>query len=116
MKKPDGTRTSWNHITWHEFHTDDRVLAFRFRQLEVPRSDVPLALQDLASSYPLDDPAATLAAVGESVGRAAGGTSGGLYHVLFVAAAASLARCLPRAGVCAIRHSAACQCARLARA
>lgn len=53
-----------------------------------------MAPQDLAACYPLDDPAATLAAVGESVGRAAGGTSGGLYHVLFAAAAASLARCL----------------------
>ena len=51
-----------------------------------------LGLQDLAVSYPLDDAAATLAAVGDSIGRAAGGTSGGLYHVLFAAAAASLAR------------------------
>jgi hypothetical protein len=49
-------------------------------------------LQDLAASYPLDNAAATLAAVGDSIGRAAGGTSGGLYHVLFAAAAASLAR------------------------
>lgn len=49
-------------------------------------------LQDLAAAYPLNAAPATLAAVGDSIGRAAGGTSGGLYHVLFAAAAASLAR------------------------
>jgi dihydroxyacetone kinase len=49
------------------------------------------ALQALPS-YPLDDPAATLHALGVTLQRALGGTSGPLYGVFFVRAAGSLRR------------------------
>jgi dihydroxyacetone kinase len=47
--------------------------------------------QDLATSrYPLDDPAATLHALGLTIQKALGGTSGALYGVFFLRAAARL--------------------------
>lgn len=49
------------------------------------------ALQALPS-YPLDDPAATLYALGVTLQRALGGTSGPLYAVFFLRAAGSLRR------------------------
>jgi dihydroxyacetone kinase len=49
------------------------------------------ALQALPS-YPLDDPAATLQALGVTLQRALGGTSGPLYAVFFLRAAACLRR------------------------
>jgi dihydroxyacetone kinase len=52
------------------------------------------ALQALPS-YPLDDPAATLHALGVTLQRALGGTSGPLYAVFFVRAAGTLSRGVP---------------------
>jgi len=49
------------------------------------------ALQSLLS-YPLDDPAATLHALGVTLQRAVGGTSGPLYAVFFLRASGSLRR------------------------
>ena len=50
------------------------------------------AVQAALPSYPLDDAAATLHALGVTLQRALGGTSGPLYAVLFVRAAAGLRR------------------------
>ncbi len=46
-------------------------------------------LQGLAQ-YPLGDPAATLAALGETVAASTGGTSGALYDIMLTAAGAAL--------------------------
>ncbi|KAJ0401056.1 hypothetical protein P43SY_005076 [Pythium insidiosum] len=43
-------------------------------------------LADLEASYPLNDPAATLGALADSVKKSAGGTSGVLYTIFFKAA------------------------------
>ncbi|MDR3632594.1 MAG: dihydroxyacetone kinase family protein, partial [Isosphaeraceae bacterium] len=48
------------------------------------------ALDEAIASYPLDDPANTLDAVGLSLERAMGGTSGALYGVFFLRAADAL--------------------------
>ena len=40
--------------------------------------------------YPLDDPGATLAALGETVAASTGGTSGALYEIMLTAAGAAL--------------------------
>ena len=45
--------------------------------------------------YPLGDPAATLAALGETVAASTGGTSGALYDIMLTAAGAAL-----RSGAC----------------
>ncbi len=42
------------------------------------------------AQYPLGDPAATLAALGETVAASTGGTSGALYDIMLTAAGAAL--------------------------
>lgn len=47
-------------------------------------------LADLATHYPLNDPAQTLYEIAQSVGKSAGGTSGVLYDIFFTAGALTL--------------------------
>ena len=48
-----------------------------------------MSLQGLAQ-YPLADPTATLAALGETVAASTGGTSGALYDIMLTATGAAL--------------------------
>jgi dihydroxyacetone kinase len=61
-------------------------------------------LSDLSAHYPLNDTAATLAAVAQSVRHAVGGTSGALYDVGLTAAA----RGYKVGGACV--HQRICHC------